>query len=176
MRQAVLPETPEFVIEKYASLSERAKTRSFGLIEDDVIILDTETTGLSVQENRLIEISAARLQGREVVASFDTFVHPGQLIPPEITRLTSITNADVAKAPSPQEAVAQLEEFVGGCPVVAHNASFDRSFIEAVKGGVRVSDVWIDSLALSRITLPRLKSHKLATMAELFDCAAVSHR
>ena len=39
-----------------------------------------------------------------------------------------------------------------------------------------MSDIWIDSLALSRIALPRLASHKLSSMAELFGCAAVSHR
>ena len=176
MAAAVLPGTPGFVIEQYATLAERAKNRSFGLIEDDVIVLDTETTGLSCAENELIEISAARLRGREVVDRFDTFVHPNGLIPPEITELTSITNADVAHAPRAEEAVAVLEEFVQGCPVIAHNATFDRSFIESVKGGVKVSDIWIDSLALSRIALPRLSSHKLATMAELFGCAAVSHR
>ncbi len=176
MAAAVLPGTPGFVIEQYAMLAERAKNRSFGLIEDDVIVLDTETTGLSCAENELIEISAARLRGREVVDRFDTFVHPNGLIPPEITELTSITNADVAHAPRAEEAVAALEEFVQGCPVIAHNATFDRSFIESVKGGVKVSDIWIDSLALSRIALPRLSSHKLATMAELFGCAAVSHR
>lgn len=176
MAAAVLPGTPGFVIEQYATLVDRAKNRSFGLIEDDVIVLDTETTGLSCAENELIEISAARLRGREVVDRFDTFVHPNGLIPPEITELTSITNADVAHAPRAEEAVAALEEFVQGCPVIAHNATFDRSFIESVKGGVRVSDIWIDSLALSRIALPRLSSHKLATMAELFGCAAVSHR
>lgn len=176
MAAAVLPGTPGFVIEQYATLAERAKNRSFGLIEDDVIVLDTETTGLSCAENELIEISAARLRGREVVDRFDTFVHPNGLIPPEITELTSITNADVAHAPRAEEAVAALEEFVQGCPVIAHNATFDRSFIESVKGGAKVSDIWIDSLALSRIALPRLSSHKLATMAELFGCAAVSHR
>ncbi len=176
MAAAVLPGTPGFVIEQYATLAHRAKNRSFGLIEDDVIVLDTETTGLSCAENELIEISAARLRGREVVDRFDTFVHPNGLIPPEITELTSITNADVAHAPRAEEAVAALEEFVQGCPVIAHNATFDRSFIESVKGGVKVSDIWIDSLALSRIALPRLSSHKLATMAELFGCAAVSHR
>lgn len=176
MAAAVLPGTPGFVIEQYATLAERAKNRSFGLIEDDVIVLDTETTGLSCAENELIEISAARLRGREVVDRFDTFVHPNGLIPPEITELTSITNADVAHAPRAEEAVAALEEFVQGSPVIAHNATFDRSFIESVKGGVRVSDIWIDSLALSRIALSRLSSHKLATMAELFGCAAVSHR
>ncbi len=176
IEDAVSSGTPQFVIDSYATLADRAKTQSFGLIEEDVIVLDTETTGLSVQDNELIEISAARLSGREIIDRFDTFVHPKQLIPAEITELTSITNADVADAPSAVEAVAALADFVGGCPVIAHNATFDRSFIESVKGGVNVSDIWIDSLALSRIALPRLASHKLSFMADLFGCDSVSHR
>lgn len=176
MAAAVLPGTPQQVIDAYATLTARAETRSFGLIEDDVVVLDTETTGLSHRENELIEIAAARLRGREIVDRFDTFVKPSGLIPAEITELTSITNADVAHAPSAEGAVAALAEFVGGAPVIAHNAAFDRGFIEAVSGGSEVSDIWIDSLALSRIALPRLSSHKLASMAELFGCASVSHR
>lgn len=176
MAAAVLPGTPQQVIDAYATLAARAETRSFGLIEDDVVVLDTETTGLSHRENELIEIAAARLRGREIVDRFDTFVKPSGLIPAEITELTSITNADVAHAPSAEGAVAALAEFVGGAPVIAHNAAFDRGFIEAVSGGSEVSDIWIDSLALSRIALPRLSSHKLASMAELFGSASVSHR
>lgn len=176
LEEAIMPGTPRFVVEAYLTLAERARTRTFGLIEQDVVILDTETTGLSSKDNELIEISAAVLSGREIVERFDTFVHPTVPIPDEIIRLTGITNADVANAPSAREAVASLAEFVAGRPVVAHNATFDRSFIEAVKGGVFVSDIWIDSLALSRIALPRLTSHKLSTLAELFGCAAVSHR
>lgn len=176
MEDAVCAGTPEEIVEQYRTLADRARTRTFGLIEDDVIVLDTETTGLSFQESKLIEISAARLRGREVVDRFDTFVHPGCPIPEEITKLTSITDADVASAPSAEEAVAALADFVGGCPVIAHNATFDRTFIESVRGGVKVSDIWIDSLALSRIALPRLNSHKLSHLAELFDCSEVSHR
>lgn len=176
MAAAVLPGTPQQVIDAYATLAARAETRSFGLIENDVVVLDTETTGLSHRENELIEIAAARLRGREIVDRFDTFVKPSGLIPAEITELTSITNVDVAHAPSAEGAVAALTEFVGGAPVIAHNSAFDRGFIEAVSGGSEVSDIWIDSLALSRIALPRLSSHKLASMAELFGCASVSHR
>lgn len=174
--EALLPATPRFVADAYRTLAERAKTMRFGLIEEDVVILDTETTGLSVQDNELIEISAALLSGDRIVERFDTFVHPTGLIPAEITKLTGITQADVARAPTAREAVAELAAFVGGRPVVAHNATFDRSFIESVKGGVEVSDIWIDSLALSRIALPRLSSHKLSFLAEVFGCASVSHR
>lgn len=176
MEAAVLPGTPRFVIEQYKTLAERARERVFGIIEEDVVILDTETTGLSVRDNELIEISAAVLTQQGIKERFDTFVHPTGPIPDEIIKLTGIRNADVIHAPSAREAVEALAEFVAGRPVVAHNATFDRSFIEAVRGGVNVSDIWIDSLALSRIALPRLASHKLSSMAELFGCAAVSHR
>lgn len=176
MATAVMEGTPESVVAHYETLAARAAQRAFGLIEDDVVVLDTETTGLSVRDSKLIEISAARMRGREVVDTFDTFVHPNGPIPPEIVELTGITDADVAGAPAAPEAVAALAQFVGGSPVIAHNATFDRSFIEAVQGGTSVSDIWIDSLALSRIALPRLISHKLSFMADLFGCAPVSHR
>lgn len=172
----LLPGTPEYIAERYRTLAERARTRSFGMLEEDIVILDTETTGLSSRENELIEISAARLSGGRMAERFDTFVHPHQLIPAEITALTGITNAQVAHAPEADEAVRDLAAFVGGAPVVAHNASFDRAFIEAVPGGSDVSELWIDSLALSRIALPRLTSHKLAFIAQVFGCDAVSHR
>ena len=172
----LLSGTPEEVRARYLTLVARAETADFGPLEEDVVVLDTETTGLSFKDCELIEISAARLSGREVVGRFQTFVDPGCPIPPEIERLTGIRSVDVAGAPSAREAVAALAEFVGGSPVLAHNATFDRTFIEAVPGGAAVSDTWIDTLALSRIALPRLSTHRLADMAEAFGCASVTHR
>ena len=176
LEELLLPGTPESVRRAYLSLAERAAGRDFGPLEEDVVVLDTETTGLSFKDCSLIEISAARLSGREVVDRFETFVHPDSPIPPEIERLTGITNADVADAPDPVSAVRELAEFVGGSPVLAHNATFDRTFVESVPGGAAVSDTWIDTLALSRIALPRISTHRLADMAAAFGCASVTHR
>lgn len=172
----LLPGTPDVVRDAYVSLPERARALDFGPLEDEVVVLDTETTGLSFKDCDLIEISAALLCGREVRERFETFVHPGGPIPAEITQLTGITNADVIDAPSARDAVAALAEFVGGRPVLAHNATFDRTFVEGVPGGSEVSDTWIDTLALSRIALPRLSTHRLADMASAFGCASVTHR
>lgn len=174
--ELLLPGTPDSVAARYHSLASRAETASFGLLEQDVVVLDTETTGLSFKTSELTEIAAARLNGREVVDTFRTFVHPGRPIPPEIMRLTGITNADVASAPRPGEAVAQLAEFVDGSMIVAHNASFDRGFIERARPQGPVTDLWVDSLALSRIALPCLSNHRLSDMASAFGQAGVSHR
>ena len=176
LKDLIAPGTPDDVRSRYLSLARRAEGRDFGPLEEDVVVLDTETTGLSFKDCGLIEISAARLSGREVVGRFETFVHPGRPIPPEISRLTGITNRDVADAPSPREAVAALAEFVAGSPVLAHNATFDRTFVEAVPGGASVSDTWVDTLSLSRIALPCLTTHRLADMAAAFGCASVTHR
>ncbi len=172
----LLPGTPERVRNDYLTLAERAKGCDFGPLEEDFVVLDTETTGLSFKDCSLIEISAARISGREIVERFETFVHPTSPIPEEIQELTGITNYDVRDAPSAKEAVADLAEFVAGSPVLAHNATFDRTFIEGVPGGTDVSDTWIDTLSFSRIALPRLSSHRLADMAEAFGCASVTHR
>ena len=172
----LLPGTPDPVRKAYLSLADRARGMDFGPLEQDVVVLDTETTGLSFRDCSLIEISAARLCGREVTDRFETFVRPDGAIPPEIQKLTGITELDVADAPSPRDAVAALAGFVGGSPVLAHNATFDRTFVESVPGGAAVSDTWVDTLALSRIALPRLATHRLADMAAAFGCAGVTHR
>ena len=172
----LLPGTPASVRDAYATLAARAQETSFGLLEEDIVVLNTETTGLSFKDCKLIQIAAARISGRRAIERFETFVDPGRPIPAQITKLTGIRNYDVVGAPDDLEAVAQLVDFVGGMPVIAHNASFDRTFIEAVPGGRDVSDVWIDSLALSRIALPRLSSHRLADMAQAFGVAPVTHR
>ena len=59
----LLPGTPDVVARQYRSLKKRAEQTTFGLLEDDIVMLDTETTGLSFRHNELIEIAAARMEG-----------------------------------------------------------------------------------------------------------------
>ena len=176
LERMLLPDTPDAIRELYLSFEEQARTREFGLLEEDLVVLDTETTGLSFRTSELIEIAAARISGRTIVDRYQTFVKPKRPIPPEISQLTGIEAIDVADAPDAVEAVEGLAEFVGGLPVIAHNAVFDRTFIESVPGGGEVTDTWIDSLALSRIALPRLSTHRLADLAAAFGCTSVAHR
>ncbi len=174
--QLLLPTTPASVRAQYMTLAQRAAQHDFGPLEEDMVVLDTETTGLSFRDCELIEIAAARISGKQVVDRFRTFVNPSKPIPNEIQQLTGIRAVDVAGAPSAIDAVAQLADFVAGSPVLAHNATFDRTFVEKVPGGKDVSDVWIDTLSLSRMALPLLRSHRLSDMAAAFGCDSVTHR
>ena len=65
----------------------------------DFVVLDLETTGLSVKEDQILEIGAVKVQGGEVTASYETFVNPGRKVPERITELTGIRDEMIANAP-----------------------------------------------------------------------------
>lgn len=101
-----------------------------------VLLLDTETTGLEASREHIIELAMLRVQidghtgcpfGHVTV--YDGFEDPGCPIPPAITELTGIRDADVRGQRFQDEHIHQLLKGVD--VVIAHNASFDRPFVEA---------------------------------------------
>jgi ATP-dependent DNA helicase DinG len=179
LHDLLIPGTDPDVLARYETLAERAQTATFGILEDEYVVLDTETTGFNPKRDRLIEVAAAIMRGPEIVERFSTFVNPGCAIPPEIVELTGITEGDVADAPGPDEVLEELEAFVGDRKIIAHNAPFDRGFIAAnARFGSRLGDEdrWMDSVELARIALPRLREYKLPTLSEVFCPAASTHR
>ncbi len=127
---------------------------------------DLETTGLSGKTDEIIEIGAVRftLSGG-VEGAFETLVDPGRPIPLAIQRLCGITDRDVAGAPAPGEAVAQLAEFTEGAVLVAHSAAFDLGFCAVQLPGVFAHRPCLDTLELVRILLPGAASHSLPDLA-----------
>ncbi len=177
LAEAITDNTPPAVRERYARLAELACSGDFGEYDHNVVVLDTETTGISLRTEELTQIAAARLEQGRITDWFVTFVDPGKPIPEEITHLTHIADEDVAGAPSPAEALADLVGFVGDAKIVAHNASFDRSFTtKHVQGYPLLDNLWIDSLELARITLPRMRSHRLIDLVKAFDAPLSTHR
>jgi ATP-dependent DNA helicase DinG len=179
LRELLLSGTDEDVLQRYASLAERAKDIRFGVLETEYVVLDTETTGFSPTRDSLIEVAAALVCGSEIIQRFSTFVNPGRAIPPGITELTGISDSDVESAPSAEEVLRQLQQFVGQRKIIAHNAEFDRGFIAQNSppgSGLGDSDRWIDSLELARIALPRLREYKLQTLSNAFGTARSTHR
>ncbi len=172
----LIPGTGANIRARYAAFAERAREGAFALVEKPVVIIDTETTGLDVAHDALTQIAAARMEGPKIVARFNTFVNPGRHIPAEIVELTGITDEDVKDAPTPAEAVAQLAEFVGDADLVAHNAEFDQSVVMRQARPGTLMGSWIDTVALSRIVLPRIKSHRLIDLANAFGLYSPTHR
>jgi predicted DnaQ family exonuclease/DinG family helicase len=134
--------------------------------------LDLETTGIDPREDRIIEVGAVRVVAGEIEDEISAFVDPGCEIPSDVVYLTGITDADVAGAPAIDEVLPRLIEFVRDDPVVAHSASFDTAFLAAAAGGranLEIGDRTVfDTLALSRALIPRLPSHRLASLVEFF--------
>ncbi|MDR3037404.1 MAG: DNA polymerase III subunit epsilon [Coriobacteriales bacterium] len=179
LHEFLIPGTDPDIVARYETLAQRAKDASFGVLEDEYVVLDTETTGFSLRQDSLIEIAAAIMRGPHITERFSTFVDPGRAIPGFITELTGITNEDVQGAPDAWEATKALEDFVGTRQIVAHNAPFDRGFIAEtapVDSGLASEDRWIDSVELARIALPRLREHKLQTLSDAFGVHASTHR
>ncbi|MEE0707068.1 MAG: helicase C-terminal domain-containing protein [Adlercreutzia sp.] len=169
--------TPQEIIDRYESLPSLAERSDFGPFDNNVVVLDTETTGFSLNHDELTQIAAARVEQGKIVDWFITFVNPGKPIPEEVAHLTDIHDEDVANAPSPSEALAQLVDFVGDAIVVAHNATFDRNFTTNHPAGYPLlENLWVDSLDLSRIALPRMKSHRLIDLAKAFGQVRSTHR
>jgi len=143
--------------------------------------LDLETTGVDSSVDRIIEIGAVRIVDGEVDDTFAAFVNPGCPIPSDIVHLTGITDDDVAGAPSIEDVLPRIVEFIGDSPIVAHHAPFDTGFLNKAadgraellvgRGGV------FDTLPLTRALLPRLPNHRLVTAARFFDISTGrSHR
>ena len=173
----IIDGTPEDIRERYASLPRIAEETDFGDMDRNLVVVDTEATGVSYHHDELTQIAAARVEEGRIVDRFLTFVDPGKPIPEDIVHLTGITDEDVKGAPTPNEALAQLVDFVGDAKLVAHNVDFDRTFTTRHPGGYPLlENIWIDSLDLARIVVPRLSSHRLIDLVKAFGAPLSTHR
>lgn len=95
------------------------------------IILDTETTGLEVQQgHRVIEIGAVLLNDRKKSEeNFHSYLNPERLIDDEATKVHGITNSDLDDKPFFSDIAEEFLEFIEGSTLVIHNAPFDVGFL-----------------------------------------------
>ena len=139
------------------------------LREASVVVVDLETTGGSAQSgDAIIEIGAVRLAGGRVAARFQRLVDPRRPLPPFITRLTGISDAMLRGQPGIETALREFLDFAGTDVLVAHNASFDVSFLDAAAQRVRGSGLaqsHLCTLRLARRLLPQLRRRSLDSLA-----------
>ncbi|MGN0306241.1 MAG: PolC-type DNA polymerase III [Lachnospiraceae bacterium] len=146
-------------------------------LEHSFVVFDIETTGFSPVKNRIIEIGAVKVQGGEIKEHFSTFVNPQVPIPYEIVRLTGIDDGQVAEAPLIEEALSAFLDFCKDAVLVAHNASFDMSFIleNCARLGLSTNYTYMDTLALARVLLPGQAKHTLDAVCKHLKISLENH-
>ena len=133
---------------------------------ETIAVIDFETTGLGpTSGGRATEIAAVLVRGGEIVGRFASLMNSGAWVPPQIQALTGITNEMLAGAPDSARVMRELAGFTAGCPLVAHNASFDRGFWQAemARAGVEPDPAheFACTVLLCRRLWPEAKSHSL---------------
>ena len=145
-------------------------------------MIDIETTGFAVSRDSIIEIALIKvdeIDDKTVVEEFEFLVRPPEPIPKKIRELTGITNEMVADAEAINRVLPKVKSLVGSELVVAHNADFDRRFLEAKANLLQITfseNEWVCTMMMSKRAFPTRVNHRLQDWAETFDYAGDSHR
>ena len=144
---------------------ERADDRPF---DGPIVVLDFESTGLNTATARIIEIGAVRLENGTVTAEFEELIDPGEPLPPKITEITHITDSMLSGKPRAAEMLPKLMEFIGDCPIAAHNSRFDGALLhsELRRLGMDYDNPVMDTLTYARKLYPQLKSFRLSALCK----------
>jgi DNA polymerase-3 subunit epsilon len=134
---------------------------------DTVVILDFETTGLSPGVgDRAIEIGAVKIENGQITGRFQELMNPGQRVSSFIESYTGITNAMLNDARPCGDVMRDFADFIGGYNLVAHNASFDKRFLDAEFE--RISMGYTGRFACSMLVARRIcqqaPNHQLGTL------------
>lgn len=141
------------------------------------VVFDIETTGLSFANDKITEIGAVKIENGNIVDQFSALVDPQMPLPPKIVELTGITDDMLRGQPTIDEVLPKFMAFIGDASVVAHNASFDTSFIKENCNRQKLvfNAPVLDTLSLSRLLLKNLKRHRLNTIAKHLKIELLNH-
>ena len=142
------------------------------------IAIDFETTGLSPQGDRIVEVGAVKFENGKQVDRLSMLINPGRPMPSSATAVNHITDRMLLGKPREREALSTIKAFLGDAlegetPLVAHNAQFDMSFLSEalVRDGSTASIRSADTLMWSRMLVKGLSNYKQGTVARRFRIA-----
>ena len=147
----------------------KQKTPAFPFGRAPFCVVDTETTGLSAQVHEITEVSAIVVNERfEIVAEMSRLIRITSRVPWHITQLTGITDSMLSSKGVPlKQALEELHGLVNGMPAFAHNASFDRRFLNAAveRAGVDFQFTLDCSIPAFKRLLPARQGYGLGVLA-----------
>ena len=142
------------------------------------IVLDTETTGLDYTREKIIEFAAVRLENGKIKDEFQTLINPQQHIRKSSMAIHGISEEMVKDAPTEEEILPAILDFIGDYPIVAHNAIFDYSFLNEASLRVcnkSLSNVRIDTQQMFKEVFPDLEAHGLEALTRRFNVEFTKH-
>lgn len=142
------------------------------------IVLDTETTGLDYTKERMVEFAGVRLENGKVKDEFQTLINPQQHIRKSSIAIHGITQEMVQDAPTEEEAMPKILEFIGDYPIVAHNCIFDYSYLNEASlrtTGKPLENERIDTQYMFKEVYPEKESHGLDALTKKFEVELVNH-
>ena len=155
--------------------------------EEEIVVFDTETTGLNVFQDDIIEIAAIRIKGEEVVGEpLDLYIETDKPISPMLGDKENPMYAiyhekmSTGELRSPSDALQRFLAYVGTSPILGHNANYDYNILDNnlqryCKDTMQAHDIrCFDSLKLIRLLAPSLHSYKLESLLETFHLAGVN--
>ncbi len=148
------------------------------------VVIDIETTGLNSnpdygEVNHIIEVAAVKIEQGKIKEKFSSFCACPIPLPEEIVKLTGISNADLANAPSVKQVLQNLRDFCKESEIVGHNVSFDLGFLSYYGEQYRITfkKAYADTLSMSRQLLKnKLVNYRLSTVADYFKLKFKGHR
>ena len=138
--------------------------------QGDIVIFDTETTGLDVLSDDVVQIAAIRVQQGKVVASLNLFIETSKPIPPMLGDVVNPLVEEYGRHPhlSAAYALQRFCDFAKGAAIMGHNATYDYQIMEhnmqRYAPHLSMSTLWptyLDTLKLARLLHPRQPSYKL---------------
>ncbi len=135
------------------------------------VSFDLETTGLDANKDYVIEFGAVKVVDGVATERYQQFIKPPVRIPKFIQKLTGINDDMVKDAPTFEDVVDDLYDFLGDHPLVAHNVHFDHNFLNVKRAdidGIPLRNTLLDTLSLVRTVRYDMINHKLGTVAEFY--------
>lgn len=144
------------------------------------IVFDTETTGFSPEAgHKITEIGCVELVNRiETGRYFHSYLDPEREVDEGAARVTGLTWAKLKGQPLFKDIAAELVEFIGDSPLVAHNADFDMTFLNAeltMAGFSEVVNDVVDTLTMARKVLPGAR-HSLDALCQRYEVQLLNER
>lgn len=156
-------------------------TRKQKGIPRDYVVFDTETTGLDLSTDNIIEISAIKYINNKKVDEFSCLVNPNRTLDTFITKLTGIKQSDLNDKPTIEKIIPDFFNFIEDLTLVAHNAPYDIKMLacECYRNNIKLCDnKIIDTVTLAKRIIPRerVNDYKLTTLKEYLGLNFKSHR